>query len=203
MPKSPDQISPVQQPQQSTFGMTDEAVVSFAPGATDGGVNFTDEGYMPVNMKTLSGGALHVPAGLDGVFLHYTATGEQYQTGAGGAIIKYTGLSYDLVGYKGNVTFGHDSSGALTVTGSLKQTFEIAHGGTSSGQLVLDGSGVGGTVDVSVLVGSQSVGTMDIAVHHDLNQIGPVFTDFGTGPVQTGLTLDQGQATATFYPKVA
>jgi len=202
LPKSADQSSPTPQPQQLQFSLTDEADVTFTGLAADYGINFVDEGYMPVNMKTLSGGPLHVPGGLDGVYLHYTGVGEQYVDGANGTI-NYTGLTYDLVGYKGKISFVHDSSGAVVITGQPKQTFEIAHGGMDSGKLVLDGTGVGGTVNVSVLIGNQQVGTMDIAVHHGLNEIGPLFNNPYDPTMQTGLTLEQGQVTATFYPKVA
>ncbi len=187
MPKSPVQTSTVQQPPSFGMDMTDDALVTFGQAAEgSSSVPFTDEGYMPVNMKTLMLGdnSLHVPGGLDGVYIHYyNGTGVQTPrldptgTTAIGADITYTGLQYDLVGYKGkNVSFDHAAgTNAPTLEGTLKQTFELAHGSLDTSQLSQlvytpaygkSGPTVAGDVYVSVMGGSQQLGDLKIHVSH-------------------------------------
>jgi hypothetical protein len=188
--------------------LTDDALVTFAPGATDGGVNFTDQGYMPVTGLTLGGNPLKVPGGLDGVFLHYLGHGEQYANADGTATIKYTDLTYELVGYKGKVTFGHDSSGAAVVNGGLKQQVQIAHGSllavspTNPESLLFGASGIDGTLKVSVQSGTSTttVGSLSLTVHHDPTDVGFRFDNPAAPAQPTGLTLDHGSVAASYIP---
>jgi hypothetical protein len=200
VPKIQDQTTLAQQSSLLQMQMQDDAFVILGTTASDGGINFTDEGYMPVTGLTLGGGPLHMPAGLDGAFIHYYhAYGEQYlDANTQVRTIKYTDLQYDLVGYKGNAQFGHDPvTGAATVDG-LKQTFELAHGSLlpGQGQLVADPYfNITGQVNVSVLVGMQRVGELDISVAHaGLDTAHPDVGFTSTG----GITLSDGNLSAKF-----
>lgn len=201
MLKSQGHTSTAQPAPQTTFNLTDDALVTFSP---DGSGEFLDTGYMPVDMKTLMLGSnpLHVPGGLDGVFIQYTGTGVQT-----GANIAYDQLTYDLVGYKGNnVSFG--AGGVMN--GTAKQTFKLAHGSLESGSLVftppvfdqngmpIAGPHIDGDVYVSVLLsGGQKVGDLDLGVHHNgFSQIVPL----GSPAAPSGFSLSGGTVQATFFP---
>ena len=200
MPKVPSQPNPAQQP-QLVMGMTDDAFVNFTglPDPNTGDVPFLDRGYMPVNQLTLSGSSLlHVPGGLDGVFIHYyDAVGVQHSDIHGlPTAIDYSHLKYELVGYKGTPTF----SPAVGVTGTvsgIKQVV-IAQGdlikdATHVDHLQFSATGIDGHVFTSVQIGGQPVGEFDIKIHHEL-------TDIGGNPAAGSFTLKGGDLQATFIP---
>jgi hypothetical protein len=181
--------------------MTDDGTVTFAP---DGSGTFVDQGFMQINLQTLMSGGnpLHVPGGLDGVYLKYTGTGQQT-----GADIHYDNLDYTLVGYKGSLSFTHDTTtGAAIVVGTPKQTVELAHGGLDSAEyrdLWFAQSSptalptVSGELKLSVLTGSnQLTGELDVMLAHSVGEVLPI----GGSLPPSGFTLTGGDIHATYIP---
>lgn len=180
---------------QPTYGMdlTDDALVTFT-GPVNGGVGFTDTGFMPVTELTVDGKAAPQPNGLSGEFISYTGTGVQNANG-----ITYNTLNYELIGYTGRATFNHAADGTPTVTGAGDEVV-LAHGSLIGGSLAFQqNGGIGGEVEVTVLFGKQNVGNLDISVQHSASDIHYLFAN-GTGAPPSGLTLSNGSLQATFIP---
>jgi hypothetical protein len=173
--------------------MSDDALVTFTGPAGPGALSFADTGYMPVNGLTI-GGVLQKPeGGSDGLFVHYDSVGVQH-FGADGAptTADYTGLHYEVMGYKGHATFGHAADGTPTVSGAHNLTV-LAQGDLIAGYLGFNANGgITGAVSTSMQVNGQAVGTLDFSVQHASGDIG--HTAAG------GLTLDGGTLHATFLP---
>ncbi len=185
------QISPF------NLSMSDDALVTFTgpagPGAP-GALSFRDTGYMPVNELTIGGSLQDLKGKLDGLFIHYSAKGVQ-QFAAPGAptTADYTSLQYEIMGYKGDATFGHAADGTPTVSGAKHLTV-LAQGNLvfGTGHLGFGADhGIAGEVKTLMQVDGQVAGTLDFSVQH-------VATDIG--PLANGFTLGGGTLHATFVP---
>jgi hypothetical protein len=205
VPQSQNQTTSPSQP--FTMNMTDDAYVSFMgpdPNSTDG-VLFRDVGYMPINSLTLGGNPLHIPNGFN-AYIEYEGLGVQHTTTG---TIDYTGLTYKLYAYNGNAgTFTNDpnaSAGYNVTAGGIHNPVLLATGSLDpSGQHDLHFGGfdpvtqqpstIGGQLDVSVMVGSNQIGTLDIGVQHQ------IATDMHWNNAGSGFSLDHGTLTAAFYP---
>lgn len=174
------------------MGMSDDALVTFGAPVGPGALSFHDAGYMAVNDLTI-GNPQHLPHGLDGMFIRYEGDGVQHFAANGApATADYTGLHYELVGYKGHATFGHAADGTPTVSGAFDQVV-LAQGDLIAGHLAFGADGgLSGEVDASVQSGGQTLGALDISVQHPAGDLG--YTAAG------GLTLDGGTLLATFVP---
>ena len=184
-----------QQPQPFDLSMSDDALVTFGAPVGPGAVSFTDVGYMPVNALTIAGVTEQLDGKLDGLFLHYTSMGVQHFAATGApTTADYTSLHYELVGYKGDATFGHAADGTPVMTGGKHMTV-LAQGDLIAGQLGFDATGgISGSVTASLQVGGTTEGTLGIQVQHAAGDIGRTATG--------GLTLDGGMLHATFVPSV-
>ena len=197
MAKNPFLAGADQQPQPFSLKLSDDALVTFGASVGPGALSFLDVGYMPVNQLTIGneltlGGDLK--GKLDGLFVQYNATGVQHFAADGApTTADYTTLHYELLGYKGDATFGHAADGTPTVSGA-KQLTVLAQGDLIAGkghlEFGLDG-GITGEVNTSIRIGSQVVGTLDISVRHAAGDI---------GLTANGFTLDGGMLQATFVP---
>ena len=109
---------------------------------SNGGLLFTDTGYMPLLGFSLNGQGID-PAGFDnpdgtgwGAFIHYTAAGTQTLSPLGyPASATFTQLSYEIVGYNGLATFSFDANGAPMVGGNMSNATTLLSGSLVSGQL--------------------------------------------------------------------
>jgi hypothetical protein len=195
VPKSVDQASPFQLPRSIELQMSDDALVTFGPPVDPGAVSFHDIGYMPVNALTISGhiAGNPLPGGLDGMFIHYVSDGVQHFAVTGApSTADYTGLHYELVGYKGNATFGHAADGTPTISGIVQQTV-LTQGDLIAGHLAFGADGgITGEVDATVQFGGRATGRLDISVQHTAGDIGH--------PSASSLTLSGGKLDATFVP---
>lgn len=202
MPKNPFQPAA-----QFRMDMTDDAVVTFTgPDLATGGVKFHDEGYMPVTQLTLAGNR-QLPPGLDHFFISYHGDGVQTFS-ALAADASYTGLQYDLIGYKGpNASFSV-AGGKPIVSGAHNLTV-LAHGeayGEGVGNLHIAFSdfghtqitGITGQVNAPMQIDGQTVGKLHIDVNHDGSDAHWIFG--ANSPLPSGLTLEQGMLHATFTP---
>lgn len=173
--------------------MSDDALVTFGAPVGPGALSFHDEGYMPVNELTIGGTLQQLKGKLDGLFIHYTAGGVQHFDPTSGAptTADYTSLHYELMGYKGGITFGHTADGTPTVS-DAKHLTVLAQGDLIAGYLGFGADhGIAGQVEASMQVDGQAVGTLKIDVQHAARDI---------GYTATGLTLDGGTLHATFAP---
>jgi hypothetical protein len=178
------------------LNMTDDALITFGAPIGLNAVSFHDSGYMPVDSRTIAGTipgvSLPVSGILGGMFIRYSGDGiEQIANGVPGAAT-YTGLQYDLMGYTGHALFGHAADGTPTVSGLLTQVV-LAQGDLISGHLAFDATGaISGEVDVTMRIGSRTIGKLDVAAQHAAGDIG--HTAAG------GLTLGNGNFVGTFIP---
>ena len=108
---------------------------------TNGGTQFTDVGFLPVQSLSL-GGKAAVQAGLNaaggtgwGVYIRYAGAGTQTLVGGVPAVATYTALNYQIVAYKGLATFGFDASGQAVIGGTVKQQTTLGQGSLISGGL--------------------------------------------------------------------
>lgn len=196
MAKNPILAANNQQPSPFDLSMSDDALVTFGAPVGPGALSFLDVGYMPVNEFTIGGSLQDLKGKLDGLFIHYSATGVQHFDATSGAptTADYLSLQYELVGYKGDATFGHAADGTPTVSGAKHLTV-LAQGDliTGTGHLGFDAyGGITGQMNPSMWINGQRVGTLDISVQH-------VSTDIKYPPTG-GFTLDGGTLHATFVP---
>lgn len=196
--KTPIPADSGQQPldlsQSFDLSMTDDALVTFGAPVGPGALSFVDVGYMPVNALTVGGGVVDLKGKLDGLFVHYSATGVQHLSATGiPTTADYTSLQYELVGYKGDATFTHATDGTPTLAGAKHLTV-LAQGSLlpGMGHLVSgpDGS-ITGDVNTSLQVNGQVAGTLDFSVQHAAGDL---------GPAANGFTLSAGTLHATFVP---
>ncbi len=184
-----------QQPATLDLKLNDDALVTFGQPVGSDGLSFHDVGYMPINEMTIAGNIPGVTPRLSngdfsGVFVQYTGDGVQHFANGFPTTADYTNLHYELIGYKGDATFGPSADGTPTVTGPIHE-FVLAQGDLISGQLAFNSSGgVGGELDVTMQVGGHRVGSMDISVQHSAADIGHTATG--------GLTLSKGDVVGTF-----
>lgn len=193
MAKSPILTGADQQPQPFDLSMSDDALVTFGAPVGPGALSFADVGYMPVNTLTIGGTLQDLKGKLDGLFIHYTATGVQHFAASGApTTADYTSLQYELMGYKGDATFTHAADGTPTVS-DAKHLTVLAQGELIAGHLAFGANGgITGEVDTSMRIDGQAVGTLDISVQHAAGDIGHTATG--------GLTLSSGTFHATFVP---
>lgn len=192
MVKNPILIITRPQPPQFDLTMTDDALVTFGAPIGPGALSFTDAGYMPVNTLTIGGTLQDLKGKLDGLFIHYDATGVQQFAATGvPTTADYTTLHYELVGYKGEAIFGHDADGTPTVS-DVKHLTVLAQGDLIAGHLAFTAAGgIAGDVKTSMQVGGQSVGLLDLSVNHVAGDI---------IPSRNGFTLSGGTLHAIFCP---
>jgi hypothetical protein len=193
--KNPILTATDQQPSPFDLSMSDDALVTFTgpagPGAP-GALSFLDAGYMPVNELTIGGDPQQLKGQLNGLFIHYTATGVQHFAASGApTTADYETLQYEIMGYKGDATFGHAANGTPTVSGAKHLTVLAQGAGTGHLGFGADG-GITGEVNTLMQIDGQVVGTLDFSVQHARGDIGH--------PATGGLTLDGGTLHATFLP---
>lgn len=198
MAKSPILAGNKQQVSPFDLNMSDDALVTFTgPAGSDappGALLFRDVGYMPVNELTIGGDLQDLKGKLDGLFIHYSATGVQQFASGVPTTADYMTLQYEIMGYKGDAIFGHAADGTPTLSGAKHLTV-LAQGDLIPGMGHLrfgaDG-GITGAVNTSLMIDGQAVGTLDLSVQHAPGDIGHTATG--------GLTLDGGTLHATFVP---
>ncbi len=194
MAKNPILTGNDQQPSPFDLSMSDDALVTFGAPVGPGTLSFLDVGYMPVNALTIGGDLQHLKGKLDGLFIHYSATGVQNFAASGApTTADYTSLQYELVGYKGDATFGHAADGTPTVDGAKHLTV-LAQGDLIPGTGHLGfgtNDGITGDVNTSMRIDDQVVGTLDFSVMHGAEDI---------HRLANGFTLDGGTLHATFVP---
>lgn len=193
MAKNPVLTGNNQQPLPLELSMSDNALVSFGRPVGPGTLSFLDVGFMPVNELTIGGDLQHLKGKLDGLFIRYSGEGVQSFAASGEpTTAKYTSLHYELMGYKGDATFGRVADGTPTVSGAKHLTV-LAQGDLINGYLGFGADGgITGKVNTSMQIDGQAVGTLNISVQHASGDI--VRTATG------GLTLDGGTLQATFVP---
>ncbi len=194
MAKNPILTGTNQQPSPFDLSMSDDALVTFGAPAGPGALSFVDVGYMPVNELTIGGALQDLKGKLDGLFIHYSAEGVQHFAAPGvPTTADYTKLQYELVGYKGDATFGHDAYGTPTLSGAKHLTV-LAQGNLidGTGHLRFGVGGITGEVNTLMRIDDQVVGTLDFSVQHATGDI--------HYPLTGGLTLDGGTLHATFVP---
>ena len=97
-----------------TLAMTDDALVKidFA-NITQNHTTFTDVGFMPIDMKTISG--LPLPNGMNKAFIQYTSDGVQNFAVMDNTLVPstatYSHLLYQIVAYNGDAKFGFAADG--------------------------------------------------------------------------------------------
>ena len=194
MSKNPILPGHDQQPQPFDLSMSDDALVTFGAPVGPGAVSFLDVGYMPVNALTIGGEMQELKGKLDGLFIQYNASGVQHFAAPGvPTTADYTSLHFDLVGYKGDATFGHAANGAPTLSGAKHLTV-LAQGDLipGTGHLGFTATGgIAGILATSFQVDGAVAGTVNFTVQHSAGDI---------GPAPGGFTLSGGTLHATFVP---
>lgn len=132
---------------------------------SNGGLTFTDTGYLPIEGFSLAGQAITAPGLNDpsgqgwGAYVHYYASGTQTLSPYGvPATATYTQLSYQLIAYNGLATFGFGAGGAPVVNGNLSQATLLADGSLVSGQLAF----VPGSLGAPSIQGTLSATVQDV-----------------------------------------
>jgi hypothetical protein len=173
VPKGVNRTSHFQLPPSRELQMSDDALVSFGAPVAPGAVSFHDTGYMPVNALTIRGNITGkpLPGGLDGMFIHYVSDGVQHFAPSGlPTTADYTELHYELVGYKGDATFGHATDGTPTISGIVQQIV-LSQGDLITGHLAFGADGgITGEVDVTEQLGGRTR-RLDISVQHTAGDI--------------------------------
>ena len=156
-----------QQTSPFDLSMSDDALVTFGAPAGPGALSFLDVGYMPVNALTIGGSLQDLKGKLDGLFVHYSATGVQHFAAPGApTTADYTSLQYEIVGYKGDAIFGHAADGTPTAS-DAKHLTVLAQGDliAGTGHLGFTATGgITGEVNTSLQINGQVVGTLDFSV---------------------------------------
>ncbi len=132
---------------------------------SNGGLAFTDTGYLPIEGFTLAGqpvapSGFNAPTGQGwGAYVHYAATGTETLSPYGfPATVTYTNLNYQIVGYNGLATFVFNASGAPVIGGNVSQDTLLADGNLVSGQLAfVPGSLAGPTIEGTLSATVQDV----------------------------------------------
>ncbi len=192
MAKNPLLTDKDSQPLPFTLTASDDALVTFGAPVGPGALSFTDIGYMPVNALTISGSLQQLKGSLDGLFINYTATGVQNFAASGvPTTADYTGLQYEIVGYKGDAVFGHAADGTPTVN-NAKHLTVLAQGDLVAGHLGFTATGgIAGDLDTLLQINGQVAGSLNLSVQHAAGDI---------GPAMGGFTLSSGALQATFVP---
>ena len=181
-----------QQPPAFNFRMTDNGAVTFGAPVDPGALSFTDAGYMPITALTIAGDPQRLHGIPDSLFIQYSAQGVQHFAPNGvPTTADYTSLHFELVGYKGNASFGRAADGTATFSGGKHLTV-LAQGDLIMGQLGFNAmGGITGQVSTSYKVDGKVVGTFDLSVQHTAAEI---------TPTASGFTLSGGTLQATFLP---
>ena len=203
MAKSPINVITDPNPPPFNLTMSDDALITFtapttptAPGSAFA-LSFNDVGFMPVNAVTIAGMPQDLHGKFDGLFIQYSGQGTQnFAAPNAPTTADYSSLHYDLVAYKGDISFGHAADGTPTFSGGKHLTV-IAQGDLIPGQGHLGFNpatgGIAGDVNTTLKVDGQVTGTLDLSVSHAAGDIGFL-------PTGAGFTLDGGILNATFHP---
>jgi|GEM_PF-3584156 len=202
MAKNPIHIITDANPPPFDLTMSDDALITFTGPATPTAagsafaLSFQDAGYMPINAITIAGMPQDLKGQFDGLFVRYSGQGTQnFIAPNAPTTADYSSLHYDLIGYKGAITFGHEANGTPTFTGGKNLT-EIAQGDLipGLGHLGFDPvtHGIAGSISTSFKVDGQVTGTLDLSVVHAAGDISFL-------PTGNGFTLNGGILHATFH----
>ena len=130
-----------QQPPAFGFNMTDNGAVVLGMPVGPGALSFTDAGYMPITALTIDGDPQRLRGNPDSLFIKYSAQGVQHFAPDGvPTTADYTSLHFELVGYKGNGSFGRAPEGTATFSGGKHLTV-LAQGDLIMGQLGFNAMG--------------------------------------------------------------
>ena len=203
MTKNPVSVITSPMPPSFEFTMSDDALITFtglAPPTAAGSafaLSFEDNGFMPINEVTIAGIPEELKGQFDGLFIRYSGNGTQnFLAPNAPSTADYNSLHYDLIGYKGEIAFGHAPNGSPTISGGKNLT-EIAQGDLIKGlgHLGFDPTtgGIAGNVSTTFKVNDQVTGTLDLSVMHAAGDIRFL-------PTGNGFTLDGGILHAAFHP---
>lgn len=188
-------------PPPFSLTMTDDALITFmgptTPTAAGSAfaLSFLDVGFMPINAATIAGVPQNLAGKFDGLFIQYSGQGTQnFAAPNAPTTADYSSLHYELVGYKGDLTFGHAADGTPIISDGKHLTV-IAQGDLIPGLGHLGFNpatgGISGAVSTTLSVDGHVAGTLDISVMHAAR-------DLGFLPTGAGFTLDGGLLHATF-----
>lgn len=189
----PVQVITGHDPSSFDLGMTDDGLVTFGAAVAPDAVSFSESGFMPITQMTVAGDPLQLQGRVDGLFIKYSATGSQsFGPGDVPPSAAYDSLHYELIGYKGDATFGRAADGTPTVSG-IHNEIVLAQGDLQSGQLAFTATGgIEGKVAATFTAADGGgSGSLDLTVQHAAGDVGL------TG---AGLTLSGGDLTAVFVP---
>lgn len=189
-------------PSPFSLTMSDDALITFtgpaSPTAAGSAfaLGFLDVGFMPVNTLTIAGMPQELQGKFDGLFIQYSGQGTQnFVAPNKPTTADYASLHYDLVGYKGDITFGHAADGTPTISNG-KHLTTIAQGDLIPGMGHLGFNpatgGIAGSVSTTMKINGEVAGTLDLSVVHAAGDIGFL-------PSGHGFTLDGGTLQATFH----
>lgn len=202
MAKNPIKLITGSNPPTFDLTMSDDALIIFtgpvAPTAAGSAfaLSFQDTGFMPVNAVTIAGMPQDLKGKFDGLFIKYSGQGTQNFAGLNApTTADYSALHYDLIAYKGDITFGHGADGTPIFSGG-KHFTTIAQGDLipGLGHLGFDPvtGGIAGGVSATLKIDGQVAGTLDVSVMHSAGDISYLSTG-------TGFTLNGGTLSATFH----
>ena len=139
-------------------------------------LSFQDDGFLPINSVTFAGLPQDLKGKFDGLFILYSGQGTQnFVAPSAPTTADCASLHYNLVGYKGDITFGHAANGTPTVSGG-KRRCNLQDFGSVSTTVKVDGRLRNADLSVSRAAG-----------------------DIGILPTGNGFTLDGGKLSAMFH----